>query len=157
MPTPDPLVPDPFADARYVGFWARVLASLVDTVLLTLVMALIAWFVFGTNDFDLTGEQPTSPAHLLLSLALPALIVIVFWRRLQATPGKMLIAARIVDATTGADPSNRQLLLRYVGYYVSGFVLLLGFVWVAFDARKQGWHDKMANTVVIRDVDADRR
>ena len=47
-------------------------------------------------------------------------------------------------------PTLRQLVIRYLGYYVSTIPLGLGLIWVAFDARKQGWHDKMAGTVVVR-------
>ena len=39
--------------------------------------------------------------------------------------------------------------LRWVGAIVSGLVFMLGFVWIAFDGRKQGWHDKIAATLVI--------
>jgi uncharacterized RDD family membrane protein YckC len=42
-----------------------------------------------------------------------------------------------------------QYIIRYLGYYVSIFALGLGFLWVAWDDKKQGWHDKMAGTVVI--------
>jgi glyoxylase-like metal-dependent hydrolase (beta-lactamase superfamily II) len=63
---------------------------------------------------------------------------------------KIAIGARIVDAGTGAVPTNRRLLVRYLGYYVSTLPLMLGFLWIAFDPRKQGWHDKMAGTVVVR-------
>ena len=43
-----------------------------------------------------------------------------------------------------------QAIGRYLGYYVSIFGLMIGFAWVAFDPRKQGWHDKLARTLVIR-------
>jgi uncharacterized RDD family membrane protein YckC len=62
----------------------------------------------------------------------------------------MAIAARIVDAKTGGKPTSGQWLIRYVGYFVSSIPFGLGLFWVAFDARKQGWHDKMAGTVVVR-------
>jgi uncharacterized RDD family membrane protein YckC len=62
----------------------------------------------------------------------------------------MAVGARIVDARTGGRPSTGQLIGRYFAYYVSILPLMLGFIWVAFDARKQGWHDKLANTVVVR-------
>lgn len=68
----------------------------------------------------------------------------------QATPGKMAISARIVDAGTGGPPSTAQLVVRYLGYFVSTIPLCLGLLWVAFDPRKQGWHDKLARTVVVR-------
>jgi hypothetical protein len=86
----------------------------------------------------------------LISWVLPAVVVVIFWLTRQATPGKMAIAARIVDAKTGGKPSTSQLLIRYVGYFVSSIPFGLGLFWVAFDARKQGWHDKMAGTVVVR-------
>ena len=41
-------------------------------------------------------------------------------------------------------------ILRYIGYIISGLVLLIGFIWIAFDARRQGWHDKIAGTYVVR-------
>ena len=41
--------------------------------------------------------------------------------------------------------------LRLIGYLVSGAMFYLGFLWIAVDPRKQGWHDKIAGTVVIRD------
>ena len=149
----NPASVDRASDVRYVGFWARVLATIVDTVLLVAVTTPITYLAFGRNDLvlDLSATAPsTNPADLVISVALPAMIVIVFWIRRQATPGKLLLSARIVDARTGAEPTPRQCALRYVGYYLSGLVLGLGFLWVAFDRRKQGWHDKLADTVVIR-------
>lgn len=64
-----------------------------------------------------------------------------------------MIGAKIVDAATGGNPQPMQLVVRYIGYYVSALGLCLGFIWVAFDKRKQGWHDKMAGTVVVRRKD----
>jgi uncharacterized RDD family membrane protein YckC len=81
---------------------------------------------------------------------LPAIAVVLFWVYRQATPGKMAIGAKIVDAKTLGKPSTGQLIGRYLSYYLSTIVFLLGFIWVAFDARKQGWHDKLAGTLVIR-------
>jgi uncharacterized RDD family membrane protein YckC len=87
---------------------------------------------------------------MLISWVLPAVLVIWFWRARQATPGKMVFSARIVDATTGAPPSFGQSVGRYLGYFVSTIPFGLGLLWVAFDPRKQGWHDKLAGTVVVR-------
>ena len=96
------------------------------------------------------GAELSGPAELLLNWVFPAIAVIVFWIYRQATPGKMIIGAKIVDANTGGPPSTGQLIGRYLGYYVSMIPLFLGMIWVAFDARKQGWHDKLAGTVVVR-------
>jgi uncharacterized RDD family membrane protein YckC len=81
---------------------------------------------------------------------LPAVAVVAFWLARQATPGKMVIHARIVDADTGGNLSRAQAIKRYLGYYVSLVGLGLGFFSVGWDRRKQGWHDKIARTVVIR-------
>jgi uncharacterized RDD family membrane protein YckC len=62
----------------------------------------------------------------------------------------MAVSARVVDAVTGKAPTIGQCIGRYLGYIVSTVPLGLGLIWVAFDARKQGWHDKLAGTVVIR-------
>ena len=61
----------------------------------------------------------------------------------------MLLRLRVVDARTGEPLPLGQCVLRYIGYFVSALPLCLGFLWVAFDARKQGWHDKIGGSVVI--------
>ena len=75
--------------------------------------------------------------------------LIAFWKFKGATPGKMAVSAVVVDAQTHAPVDFWQALTRYVGYFVATVPLFAGLAWVAFDARKQGWHDKMARTVVI--------
>ena len=76
--------------------------------------------------------------------------MIWFWQAKQGTPGKLLLSLRVVDATTGGSLGLGQSLLRYVGYIVSAVPFCLGFIWVGFDSKKQGWHDKIAGTVVVR-------
>lgn len=100
---------------------------------------------YWTNPHWIAG-----PADFLISWVLPTVLTVACWRAWQATPGKMAIAARVVDARTGGNPTLNQLVIRALGYFLSTLVFGLGFVWVAFDLRKQGWHDKLANTVVIR-------
>jgi uncharacterized RDD family membrane protein YckC len=84
---------------------------------------------------------------------MPAIAVIVFWKTRSATPGKMAISAKIVDAKTGGKPSTGQLVARYFAYLVSMLPLMLGFIWIGIDRRKQGFHDKIAGTVVVYDDD----
>jgi uncharacterized RDD family membrane protein YckC len=137
------------AELEYVGFWARLVASLIDTVLMGIIVwPLLHWW-YGPA-YWLDESLVHGPADFLLSWLLPALAVILFWVYRQATPGKMAVGATIVDADTGARPGTGQLLGRYLAYYVSLLPFCLGFLWVAFDRRKQGWHDKLAGTVVVR-------
>jgi uncharacterized RDD family membrane protein YckC len=58
----------------------------------------------------------------------------------------------VVDAANGSRPSTGRLVLRLACYLLSALPLYLGFVWIAFDRRKQGWHDKIAGTVVIQET-----
>jgi uncharacterized RDD family membrane protein YckC len=139
----------PGAPVRYVGFWARVLASLIDSVLMAvLVIPLSQFFMNPYARRSFGGDMSFS--SLTINWILPAIVVLVFWFARGATPGKMAISAEIVDAETLGKPTNGQFVIRYLGYFVSTMGLLLGLVWVGIDARKQGWHDKMASTVVIR-------
>ncbi|WP_411885075.1 RDD family protein [Polaromonas sp. YR568] len=137
------------SELEYAGFWIRVWASLIDTVLLCILVYPLLTAIYGDAYWEST-DFVHGPMDVLISWVLPAVVVVVFWLTRQATPGKMAIAARIVDAKTGDKPTTSQLLIRYVGYFVSTIPLCLGLFWVAFDARKQGWHDKMAGTVVVR-------
>jgi len=90
------------------------------------------------------------PADFLINWVFPAIAVILFRIYRQATPGKMAISAKIVDEKTGGKPSTGRLIGRYLGYYVSILPLMLGIIWVAFDKRNQGFHDKLAGTLVVR-------
>ena len=136
-------------ELEYVGFWLRVWASIIDTLLIALILAPLLTVVYGTGYWT-REDAVTGPADFLISYVAPAIAVIAFWVARQATPGKMLISARIVDAETGDIPTTAQMIGRYMGYFVSMIPFFMGILWVAFDRRKQGWHDKLAGTVVVR-------
>ena len=138
-------------ELEYVGFWLRFWAFIIDSVLAMIIMWPIVR-AFGGADYwpDLYTYTGTAVRGAFLQIVLPAVAVIIFWVARQATPGKMAIGARIVDAETGARPTTAQFLGRYLGYYVSTILCFLGFIWIGIDARKQGWHDKLAGTVVVR-------
>lgn len=87
-----------------------------------------------------------SDVRIMIGLAIT---IVLFWRFRKATPGKMVVRANIVNARTLGPASTGQLIGRVAAYFVSGIPLFLGFLWIAFDRRKQGWHDKLAGTVVI--------
>ncbi|MEP7056919.1 MAG: RDD family protein [Caldimonas sp.] len=136
---------------EYAGFWVRVGAALIDTVLVMMLTIPLLGMLYGWDyAFDSSSNAGWQPLEFIVSWLLPALAVIVFWRYRAATPGKMVIGAKIVDAKTGGAPGTGQLIVRYLGYYVSTFPFFLGLIWVGLDRRKQGWHDKLAGTVVIR-------
>tara|TARA_R110000751_G_scaffold97504_8_gene189747 strand:- start:275 stop:817 length:543 start_codon:yes stop_codon:yes gene_type:complete len=135
---------------RYIGFWLRTLASLIDTLWMMLLITPLLVYFYGWAYFDPYQSPPVDGlADVILTWILPAIAVILFWRAKQATPGKMAVHARVVDARTFQPPGTGQLIIRYLGYFVATVPFCLGLLWVAFDKRKQGWHDKLAGTVVI--------
>jgi uncharacterized RDD family membrane protein YckC len=140
--------PTSAAPLHYVGFWARVGASLIDTILLMMVIVPVALALVGKDYFN--PARALGSMQILLEWIFPAVAVLVFWAYRSATPGKMVINAVIVDANTLGKPSTGQFIIRYLGYFVSTIPFGLGLLWVGWDKRKQGWHDKLAGTVVIR-------
>jgi uncharacterized RDD family membrane protein YckC len=136
-------------DVEYGGFWIRTGAALIDSILVVIITAPIVTAVYGT-DYWTSDEWFQGIIDFLLSYIFPIVAVLVFWSYKSATPGKMLTNLTIVDAETGYKPTTVQFICRYFAYYVSIIPFFLGIIWVGIDKRKQGWHDKLAGTVVIR-------
>lgn len=136
-------------EIRYAGFWIRVGASIVDTILILAVTLPLLTLIYDSTYW--TGENLFFGVwDILLNYAFPAIVVILFWIYKSATPGKMLCKIKIININTGQAPSAGQSVGRYLGYFVSMIPFMLGIIWVAFDKRKQGWHDKIASTAVVR-------
>lgn len=150
MNTPPPL-PDqtpPAAIASPAGFWIRLLATIIDSILLIILTFPILLLVYGSDYFQ-SAELIKGPADFLVTYVLPAVLVIVFWILCRGTPGKLILGLRVVDAHTGEKLDLLQSVIRYLGYFLSTLPLCLGFLWIAFDSRKQGFHDKLARTLVV--------
>lgn len=134
---------------EYAGFWIRVGAALIDTLLILLILGPALTMIYGSG-YWLSDQFIQGFWDLMLGYILPAIAVVVFWVYKSATPGKMATRLTIVDARTGQKPTTTQFIIRYLGYFVSIIPLFFGIIWVAIDERKQGWHDKIAGTVVLR-------
>lgn len=139
---------DEFPSIEYAGFWVRFLASVLDSVLLLMVAVPLLLMFYGPSVL-VVSESP-GLAYDLINYGLPIVAVILFWKYRAATPGKIMMDIYIVDANTLRQPTFGRLLLRYLGYYVSILTIFLGFFWIGWDKRKQGFHDKIANTLVIK-------
>ena len=145
-------------DTEYAGFWIRCGAALIDTLLfavvisisMTLIYSDAYWFNFSSNETTLGFWD------FILTQVAPIVGTIWFWRRFMGTPGKIILGLKIVDVHTGGKLSIGQAIGRYVGYIIAVLPLCLGIFWVGIDKRKQGWHDKLAGTVVIRTRTTDR-
>jgi uncharacterized RDD family membrane protein YckC len=129
---------------RYAGFWRRVAATLIDTLIYSVALGLLLGpTIMEAALFTLEGA---------LRMAIALLATIVLWIKFLGTPGKLLLACQVVDADTHAPLSLKQSILRYVGYLLSLLPLLLGILWILKDPRKQGFHDKIANSVVLHNA-----
>ena len=140
------------ADPRYGGFWIRLGAVLLDSVVIFGVTLLAVRFLYGQGYIEWAMEgaaEGMTRERVFFNWVLPAVYYVGFWILKSATIGKMLVKVKIVDARTGGPASPLQCVVRYLGYIVSALPLGLGFIWVAFDKRKQGWHDKIARTLVV--------
>lgn len=141
-------------NTRYAGFWRRVAASVIDTLLLLPLLAVIAYLLYGPAYFHWKlGEHGVFEVYgigaVLIEQLLPVALTLFFWVRFLGTPGKLLLGCHIVHAQTGAPLSIGRAVLRYLGYFVSIVPFMLGLLWIAWDKRKQGFHDKIANSVVV--------
>lgn len=131
----------PQASVQYAGFWRRVGATLIDSFMFTLLASLIAGPNFVHADL-FTNDG-------LLRMAVSLLLTVFLWLKFLGTPGKLLLECQVVDADSFQPMTLWQATLRYVSYLASLLPLFLGFFWIARDERKQGFHDKIANTVVL--------
>lgn len=138
-------------DLEYAGFWIRTAAGLIDTVIVLVIILPILTVIYG-QEYWMSELLFHGFWDVVLNYILPAVAVIMFWIYKSATPGKMILKLRIIDANTGGKPSVGQLVGRYLAYYISIIPLMLGIIWVGIDKRKQGWHDKLAGTLVVKNT-----
>lgn len=132
----------------HTGFWLRFIATAIDTFLILGIVIPCMLLSYGSSYFS-SDAIIKGPLDLIITWLLPAVAVILFWIVRGATPGKMFISAKIVDARTGKQASPMQLIGRYYAYIISALPLGAGFIWIAFDKQKQGWHDKLMGTMVM--------
>lgn len=128
-------------EPQFAGFWRRALAFMLDVIMFSIVLGLLLGPKFM--------QAELWSAEDLLSHVLSLLLTVWLWLKFLGTPGKLLLNCQIVDAQTFKPLSAKQAFLRYLSYFVSLLPLGLGFLWIAWDKRKQGFHDKIANTVVL--------
>lgn len=133
---------------REAGFLVRSFAAAIDVAILGLLVVPTYVLIQGMRLLD-TGGLHFSHWDALLIVGLPAAVVLLTWMAWGATPGKRLLGLRICDARTGESPSGIQFGTRLFAYVISASPLGLGFAWVLFHPQRRGWHDLLADTVVI--------
>ena len=120
----------------YAGFWIRFAAYIIDAIILFIVGVVLAIAAGGT-----TGA--------VLQFVVGIVYTVGFWTAQGATPGKMAVGIEITTVD-GESIGFGRALLRYIGYFFSAIILLIGFLMIAFTRQKRGLHDYIAGTVVIK-------
>lgn len=135
---------------QYGGFWIRVGAYLIDFVIL-LVIGAIVGFAFGQNIFDMEAAAEASYGVVdFISLIVGIAYFAGFESSSkQGTPGKMALGLIVTDIN-GGRISFLRALGRYIAKILSAIILFIGFIMVAFTDRKQGLHDMIASTLVVK-------
>lgn len=138
---------------EYAGFWIRSAAAIIDTVILLMLILPMIYLIYSS--YYLGSERSIDGGwETLFSWLFPFVLTVLFWTYRSATPGKMILKLKIVDAKTGEPLSITQSIIRYLGYYLSS-IMCLGFIWIIFSRKKQGWHDMLAGNVVVRTENRD--
>ena len=136
-------------EQEYAGFWVRCGATFIDVVLMGIVFIVPLLFIYGEQYFY-SDKIILGFWDLMLTYIAPFILTLWFWIRFLATPGKMATKLKVVDARTGGAMSLGQAIGRYFAYIIAALPLGLGVIWVGVDKKKQGWHDKLAGTVVVK-------
>lgn len=159
------------SSSKYAGFWLRFVAFLIDSIVLQLLTWMLIIPLLGvvgigigasTDGFDFTSMSDGDAIAMITALmgavfagGLISIAINVLYFALmesskhQATLGKMALGLK-VTTTDGARIDLVKSIIRQVGKYVSGLILMIGYIMAAFTEKKQALHDMMASTLVVK-------
>ena len=136
----------------YAGFFTRLAAFLIDALVVVIAVGVVAFIGRFVGDFLRVSGPTLRVVQLVTILSVAGIHVgyfVLLWTLAGVTIGKRIMGLIIVGAD-GGRVTFGMALRRYVGYYLSAF-LLLGYFWVILDPRRQAWHDKLGSTLVLYD------
>lgn len=139
----------------YAGFWWRFLAYIIDALILSVIFFPLGMAV-GLG-MAASGAEPDSPLSPVVNLSLYGFQILTNWlyhafcesSSWQGTIGKKILGLRVTDMT-GNKISFGRATGRYFGMLLSGMICSIGFIMVAFTEKKQGLHDMLASTLVLK-------
>jgi uncharacterized RDD family membrane protein YckC len=132
---------------EYAGFWIRLGAGVIDI----LILAFLYYLLYTC----IRAFAPTEPLRFILiilifsSWFIEIIYVTGFWTWRGQTPGKIVMGIKVIR-TDSSPVTIPYAFLRYLGYIICTLTLCIGFIYIAFDDRKQGLHDKIADTYVVK-------
>ncbi len=154
---PVPYAPGPAPGLRYAGFWIRFGSYLIDVVPIGIIGGILNLSTGTGYSCRLEGSGATyvcgagsSYIGSWLGVLILGVYWVLTWSLLGASLGQKALGMRVVNAQNGERIDIVKALIRYVGFVISAIPFALGLIWAGFDPRKQGWHDKIAGTYVVR-------
>lgn len=156
---------------HYAGLTSRLLAFVLDTIILAGIILFVSWFFVTTWKLlqlepivnELKGSSPifallvsifVSPIfYTTITLLFVASYYVLFWTLAGQTPGKGIMGLKILPRKGGKLSLTRS-ILRYLGFYLSIVPFGAGILWILIDDRRLAWHDKLAGTCVVYAWDA---
>lgn len=143
---------------QYAGFWKRLLAFCTDQLILVSILIPIS-VLAGTSSIakvftaqtyaDIQAASSNSIESVMFFAAAFFYYFLFLTFKNGQTPGRMLLAIRVTKSN-GKPVGPVDVIVRFISSLLSAFVFFLGFLWVAWDGKKQGWHDKIASTIVVK-------
>jgi len=147
---------------HFAGFWSRAAARIIDLVIIIAAFNLIylldrlgadagLWTGMRLGDGSPTGAGISMANVLrgLFFLTFPVFYYVYLHAVYGQTFGKMALKIMVVNED-GTPLDYRKAFLRWLGYFLCDLTFYIGYLWAAFDPRKQGLHDKVCKTVVVR-------
>jgi len=148
----------PSPEPAYAGFWIRVMAMVVDTVILGIASVVVSFVVGGLMGFILSMLGYEKAVITVVSVVVGYFCgSILGWLYFawfessvkQGTPGKIYFNLAVTNLN-GQRITFLKATGRYCGKMISSLIMGIGFLMVAFSYRKQGLHDLMSGTYVIK-------
>jgi len=139
-------------NTQYGGFLVRFVAHFIDSLILGFIGGTIGG-VLGTVG-AVSGDETVIGLMSLIAILLGAVIAIIYYAYFessdkQATPGKMTMGLKVINKE-GGKISFMNAVGRYFAKVLSGVIIYIGYIMIAFDEKKQGLHDKLASTYVVK-------
>ena len=133
---------EPGTHGALAGFWRRFAGALIDGLIVYIVVAIIL-AILGKG-------QQSSTAQLFQTVLGLGYAIALIGRPQGQTFGMQAMGIRAVAIGTGGPIGYPRATGRAAMSIVSGFALLIGYLWSIWDKDKQTWHDKIASSIVVR-------
>lgn len=146
-------------NVTYANFASRMLSFFTDIFMIGMPISIFITILFGKEQMNQTSaidllanpemhHEAPDPTVSILQIVLMMGAFILFWHLNGQTPGKRFTKTKVVDAKTFTKPSLFQLILRFLGYFLS-FITIIGFFTGLFRRDKRTLHDLLSRTCVI--------